>query len=154
VVSLTHILKEAVALVGNMAAKNQNTLRLLCSHRRDQISGVEAELTIAITNLLTNGVQASPIGSAIEVTTRDRSGREVVPLGAATTVEINIRDYGSGITKEHVDNIFAPFYTTKKSGTGLGLYTARRTILDHGGSINVQSQPGAGTRFQIVLPGA
>lgn len=65
---------------------------------------------------------------------------------------ICIRDNGRGIHPEHFSRIFEPFYTTKKEGTGMGLSVCYQIISDHGGTIDVKSQPGRGTRFYVYLP--
>jgi CheY-like chemotaxis protein len=69
---------------------------------------------------------------------------------------ITVADTGIGIPKEIIDRIFEPFFTTKElgKGTGLGLSTAIGIIKSHGGFVNVYSQVGSGTRFQVYLPAA
>jgi two-component system sensor histidine kinase PilS (NtrC family) len=67
-------------------------------------------------------------------------------------VEIAVADDGPGIASETVERIFDPFFTTKPSGTGLGLATVHRIVTAHGGTIAVQSKPGAGARFAVRLP--
>lgn len=65
---------------------------------------------------------------------------------------IEIEDNGPGIAEESVDKIFEPYYTTKFSGTGLGLMVVYRIVAQHGGALNVDSRPGQGTVFTISLP--
>lgn len=65
---------------------------------------------------------------------------------------IHIKDNGRGIHPEHRSRIFEPFYTTKKEGTGMGLSVCHQIINDHGGQIDVDSQPGRGTIFYVYLP--
>lgn len=69
-------------------------------------------------------------------------------------VRIEIRDNGSGIQQENLERIFDPFFTTKDpdKGTGLGLAISYQTVLDINGKIEVDSQPGEGTAFQIWIP--
>ena len=67
-------------------------------------------------------------------------------------VRITIRDNGPGIPREIEDKIFVPFFTTKKSGTGLGLSFAQKIIHAHGGVLDLQSEPGKGTDFIIKIP--
>ena len=75
-------------------------------------------------------------------------------LGEPGTVWIEVRDNGSGIAREHLSRIFDPFFTTKPigKGTGLGLSLAYGIVQKHRGSIGVDSEPGRGTTFRIVLP--
>ena len=63
-----------------------------------------------------------------------------------------MRDYGSGISPEHLKTIFEPFFTTKPGGTGLGLYICHDIVKRHGGALTVQSDPGRGTTFSVELP--
>jgi PAS domain S-box-containing protein len=65
---------------------------------------------------------------------------------------LSIEDNGTGIPPEQMGSLFEPFRTTKQSGTGLGLLIVRRVVREHGGEIEIQSEPGAGTRILIHLP--
>ncbi len=67
-------------------------------------------------------------------------------------LEITVRDTGVGMTKEQLEHIFVPFYTTKAEGTGLGLAIAYRVVKEHGGKIHVESERGKGTTFYVYLP--
>jgi two-component system, NtrC family, sensor histidine kinase PilS len=67
-------------------------------------------------------------------------------------VSLVVTDHGAGVAAEHLAHIFEPFYTTKDSGTGLGLATVHRIVQEHGGGIEVQSSVGRGTTFTITLP--
>ncbi|GKS57179.1 PAS domain-containing sensor histidine kinase [Nitrospira sp.] len=79
------------------------------------------------------------------IETRERSG---------DVVEIAFEDTGEGIDKEHLDKIFLPFFTTKQTGSGLGLAAVHRIVDQHGGWIRVESQAGTGSRFIVCLPRA
>jgi signal transduction histidine kinase len=68
------------------------------------------------------------------------------------TVELDVRDTGSGIAPEHTAQIFEPLHTTKPGGTGLGLYIVREVMTAHGGQVAVQSTVGVGTTFTLTLP--
>jgi two-component system NtrC family sensor kinase len=97
-------------------------------------------------NLLVNAAQAidEPMGT-ITVRLRDLANGHV---------ELQVADTGRGMPQEVRKKIFDPFYTTKDvgQGTGLGLSISYRIIRDHGGTINVDSEPGRGTTFSIMLP--
>jgi signal transduction histidine kinase len=69
-------------------------------------------------------------------------------------VEVSVRDTGPGIAPKVLRNLFVPFFTTKTEGTGLGLAISQSIVQNAGGTIEVQSQPGAGTTFTILLPAA
>jgi signal transduction histidine kinase len=93
-------------------------------------------------NLLENAAQASPAGGTISVKTRP------VKDGA----EISVIDRGSGIARDDLENIFNPFFTTKPSGVGLGLALVSKIVDEHRGKIAVESEPGRGSVFRVVLP--
>jgi two-component system sensor histidine kinase PilS (NtrC family) len=83
----------------------------------------------------------------------DEAGRKR-SAGGAGAVEIVVADTGRGIPLADLERIFDPFYTTKADGTGLGLPTVHRIVESHGGALQVESQPGVGTRFRVRLPAA
>jgi two-component system sensor histidine kinase HydH len=99
-----------------------------------------------IVNLLSNAAQASPPGSMVTVKT------QLVETGAGQGVEIAVIDRGSGIELKNRENIFNPFFTTKSDGVGLGLAIVSKIVDEHGGTIAVESTPGEGSVFQVILP--
>jgi two-component system sensor histidine kinase PilS (NtrC family) len=126
--------------------------------RQDKSSGVEVGLTTprelvmagdaaklrqVVWNLLRNAAEAAAAGGGHV---------EVAVGGSADTAEIVISDDGAGIPREHLSRVFDPFFTTKKRGTGLGLATCHSIVTDHGGSLDVASDAGGGTRVVVRLP--
>jgi signal transduction histidine kinase len=105
-----------------------------------------SRLKQALVNLVLNAIQASPTGTTVVVTTLNGvdAGRPFV--------EITIRDEGPGIPEDQRDAVFHPFFTTKDSGTGLGLPVTRQIVADHGGTIGIEGAPGEGARFVVRLP--
>ena len=93
----------------------------------------------ALMNLLANAREAMPNGGHVTVTIRLDHGR----------IAVEIADTGCGMSSEQLGQIFEPFFTTKASGTGLGLTNVKRLIEDNGGTIEVHSEPGTGTRFVL-----
>jgi signal transduction histidine kinase len=93
-------------------------------------------------NLLLNAQQAMPDGG--EVTIQGRSERDAIFL--------SVIDTGKGMTPELSAKIFRPFFSTRQGGTGLGLATTRKIVEAHGGTIEVQSEVGLGSKFTIRLP--
>ena len=76
------------------------------------------------------------------------------PTNGRTTVRITVADTGKGMTQAELERAFDDFYSTKPGGTGLGLSIVRRLVLDANGVLRVETQPGAGSRFIVELPGA
>ena len=95
-------------------------------------------------NLLMNSKQAMPKEGVISIITSYKSQDQ--------KAEIIIKDTGKGIPKEHMRNIFNPYFTTKEKGTGLGLSIVNRIISEHGGKIVPESKEGRGTKMTITLP--
>ena len=93
-------------------------------------------------NLILNAVQASPPGGMVTVKTR----------AVDDTVEIAVIDRGTGIDPQQRDSIFNPFFTTKPEGVGLGLAIVSKIVDEHGGKITVESEPGKGSVFHVLLP--
>lgn len=96
----------------------------------------------ALLNLLINAVQAMDGGGQIVVRTR--------PAGLGVALELI--DTGQGMSEETLAKVFRAFYSTKQGGSGLGLPTARKIVEAHGGSIDIESAPGRGTKVTIWLP--
>jgi signal transduction histidine kinase len=99
-------------------------------------------LARALGNLVANALEAMPQGGALRVRTAAIDG----------AVRVEVEDTGPGITEEQRTRLFVPYFTTKKGGTGLGLAIVQGIVSDHGGRVLVQSAPGAGTTFTLILP--
>ena len=93
-------------------------------------------------NIIRNAMQAMPQGGLLKIT-----------LGSTDRfVSIAFKDTGPGIPADQLGNIFEPYFTTKSEGTGLGLMIVQRIVRDHGGELEVHSEPRVGTTFTIFLP--
>ena len=101
----------------------------------------EAELQHTMINLLLNAVQASPAGS-----------RVAVEADSCEQVRIRVIDQGCGIAPEDQKRIFEPFFSARQGGTGLGLFLSLNFVRRWGGEIRVESEPGRGSTFEVVLP--
>jgi PAS domain S-box-containing protein len=110
------------------------------------IKGSPQGLESVVMNLLLNAADASNPGETIRVVTRTVNG--------GRKVELEVIDTGAGISTDLMDRIFEPFFTTKVEpwGTGLGLAVTRGIVEEHSGEIRVESQPGEGSRFIVILP--
>jgi signal transduction histidine kinase len=109
-----------------------------------EIHADPAQLKQVLVNLVVNAVQAMPGGGSLTVGTQADGG----------IVSLVVKDSGTGISEEILPKIFLPFFTTKdvSEGTGLGLAVVHGIVTAHGGSIDVQSRLGNGSRFEIRLP--
>jgi signal transduction histidine kinase len=104
----------------------------------------EVELAQVVTNLVMNAVQATPAGGRIVIS--------CAPSGSSD-VSFSVEDTGCGISPQDMPRLFEPFFTTKaERGTGLGLSITAGIVEDHGGGIDVTSEPGEGSTFTVVLP--
>jgi signal transduction histidine kinase len=114
----------------------------------------KTQIAQAIGNIVLNAQQAMTSGGTIEFSAHNVSiaEKEHPALGQGTYVRISIKDHGSGITKENFTRVFEPFFTTKGTGRGLGLATGHSIITRHGGSIDVESEPGKGSTFHVFVP--
>jgi signal transduction histidine kinase len=101
-------------------------------------------------NLALNAFDAMPQGGRLQVSSGLR--RSTRRGASAAFLEIRFRDDGIGIPPADLRNLFIPFFTTKEKGTGLGLPISQRIIENHGGTIEVRSQPGSGSTFTVLLP--
>jgi PAS domain S-box-containing protein len=114
------------------------------------------QMSQVLNNLLINAAQAMPHGGTVtlraenfELQTPDN---RLPTLRPGLYVRVCVRDEGDGIPREHLPNIFDPYFTTKPSGTGLGLATCYSIVKRHDGTIDVKTAPGQGTTFRIYLP--
>ena len=113
------------------------------------------QLQQVLTNLVVNARDAMLTGGTITIRTFDAGAPEgffsfgEIPPGK---VVLAVRDTGAGMLPKVRDSIFEPLFTTKRSGTGLGLAVAKQVIERHGGSIHVDTAPGQGTTFFLLLP--
>jgi signal transduction histidine kinase len=108
-----------------------------------RLSGDSEMLAQALLNILKNAVEASP---STPVWLEARRNKK--------KVEIQVRDEGPGLPPGAVGRIFEPFFSTKETGMGIGLFLTKKIIEAHGGKIDVRSREGKGTEFRIELPGA
>jgi signal transduction histidine kinase len=113
------------------------------------------QLRQVLINLIRNAEQAMGGTGKVRVSVRARERvGSASPSDPAEWVEINVRDQGPGIAPQVLDKLFVPFFTTKPTGTGLGLAVSQRVVEEMGGRIEVTSHPGSGSTFTVVLPTA
>ncbi len=100
----------------------------------------------ALWNLLVNGLEAMPEGGTLSVSVGRTKG------SVSPAVEVVISDTGGGISADERERVFQPFYTTKPTGTGLGLASVQRIVEGHGGSVRLESDSGKGSSFILRFP--
>ena len=121
------------------------------------IEGSVAQLQQVLLNIGTNAAHAMPTGGTVDICVELHAFDHSLPTSHGSLeqghyVLISIADEGVGMTADQVEQIFQPFYTTRPSGTGLGLSTAWEVVQDRQGTIDVVSEPGGGSRFMVWLP--
>jgi signal transduction histidine kinase len=119
--------------------------RQLLFHVPDELPlllGVRDQLVQVFLNLILNAIDATGPAGRIEIAAE--------PCG--DFVEVRISDDGIGITPEHAARLFQPYFTTKRHGTGLGLFVTRKLLADHGGTIALATPRERGTEFIVRLP--
>lgn len=116
-----------------------------------KVEGDVRQLGEALVNLLVNALEVMPDGGRLSICV----AAEPAPADDSSQprVRIEVSDTGPGIREGDLERLFEPFFTTKATGSGLGLAIVHGTVERHGGTIEVQSKPGVGTRFVIRLPG-
>jgi signal transduction histidine kinase/CheY-like chemotaxis protein len=115
----------------------------------------KGQISQVVQNIVINAVQAMPQGGRVDLALAN----ELVPadhrlLAAGRYVRLTISDTGPGISADALPRVFDPYFTTKKSGHGIGLATVHSIVKKHQGHITVTSKPGAGASFHIWLPAA
>lgn len=108
-----------------------------------EISVDGPKITRVLMNVLANAAEAMPEGGTLKILSKSSGPRKL---------SLSISDTGHGMSAETLNNLFQPFYTTKVTGTGLGLANAKKAIEAHHGSISVKSKPNRGTTVKIILP--
>jgi PAS domain S-box-containing protein len=145
-VELGTIVDEALLLMAKPLAADNVRVRTSLDRSLPPIVADVTAMHQVLMNLLTNAREAMPDGGTIDV--------ETSPAERPGWVRLRVADTGTGIPTEAISKVFDPFYTTKRTGTGLGLSVTYGIIEEHGGTIDVRSQPGLGTTFTLEFPAA
>lgn len=149
---LTPILKDVLTLLAPQASAQGVVVDESLHLGAVRVSVDRPQLTQAIMNVLLNAIQAMPKGGALSVRAEVLNQPGASRVAAGHVVRVTVEDTGPGISPEHLDRIFEPYFTTKEDGTGLGLALAYRIVTEHRGTIRAENPPGAGARFVIDLP--
>lgn len=148
---LNEVVQKTAALLENDDAAENVTITVRLDDLLPPVAGDAEQLRQVFLNLGLNALHAMKDGGGtLEIiTTRRRRSR----LGYGVFSEVRFRDSGEGIPRDNLKNLFIPFFTTKDRGTGLGLAITQRIVSQHGGTIEVRSQPQQGSTFSVFLPG-
>ncbi|MBO9153032.1 ATP-binding protein [Chitinophaga sp. GCM10012297] len=137
------LVKNALALAYDRLQLNNMQLNEFYTDENVTLQADEEKMNIALLNIFINAIEAMIPGEGIlTVSTEAENGKAF----------IRIRDNGMGIPEDNKARLFDPFFTSKTKGTGLGLTSTQNIIINHKGTIHVESAPGEGTLFMIVLP--
>src|ERR1051326_4054713 len=144
-ISVSDILREVVKGVTAMASQSAVDLKVAICEDPCVLMGDAVQVQRAIQNVVINAIKAAA----------EKKGTVIIECAQKDFyVDLRVEDNGVGITPAQINRIFDPYFTTKqaKSGTGLGLFIAKKVVEDHSGSIKVESTPKVGTVFTIRLP--
>jgi signal transduction histidine kinase len=144
-VQLSTVISEVVSMATPEAEAHGVTVRAECPSSLPDINADPGMLQQAVLNLALNACQAMPNGGTLKLSCRTAARRRV---------EIEVEDTGVGIPPDNLSKIFDLYFTTKDPGTGIGLSMVYRIVQLHDGEVEVESTPGRGTRFRLVLPQA
>ncbi|MEI7880523.1 MAG: ATP-binding protein [bacterium] len=136
------IIKDTLLLLKNEIDNREAHVELECPSDLPAVRVDKDQIKQAFFNIIKNALQAMPDGGLLRITA----------AASDRFLALAFRDNGSGISPENIGHIFEPYYTTKAEGSGIGLMIVQRIIQDHGGRMDVHSEPGVGTTFTMFLP--
>jgi signal transduction histidine kinase len=151
--NISALLETALDLLDHQIQNHR--VRVVKDWRDDlpSVIGDPDQLQQVFLNLILNAIQSMPEGGTLHLTASSKKiSKEVLEQGSRPYLEVCVEDTGMGMEKEVLQNIFNPFFTTKDTGTGLGLMVTYGIIQDHEGWIDVVSEPGKGSVFKVYLP--
>jgi two-component system NtrC family sensor kinase len=145
-VNINKVIQETLSLLEHQFKSADIKVQVGLEHALPPVTGNAGKLQQVFLNLFINARDAMQPGGVLTV----ESGHD------DSVVQVDVADTGHGIAPEHLNRIYDPFFTTKsaRKGTGLGLSVSYGIIQEHGGTIEVVSRPGGGTRFRLELPRA
>jgi signal transduction histidine kinase len=141
-------LEQAIALVERQATHQGISITMEIPADLPVLQADSGQLKTCFLNILTNAVQAMPEGGEIHIT----AGTGNAGNGSGSALELCFADTGPGIPMEDRERVFAPYYSTRETGFGLGLAITRKIVEDHGGRIYVRDHATPGTQMVIDLP--
>jgi signal transduction histidine kinase len=151
-VDLNTCVAECLALFQPEFDRRKITLTTEWSRQIEKVEADAQQLQEVFHSLIENALDAMPSGGTLVTKISPHTGLE--QPDSRTWVQVEVADTGCGMNATQLEQIFQPFFTTKRAGrgTGLGLASALETVRAHGGEIHVESEPDKGSRFMILLP--
>jgi len=153
-VNVHRVIDDVLALVAHDPLASRTKIHREFDPSIPEIEADADRLSQVFLNLVRNALQAMEGGGSLSVATRMTlehrlrgPGGEQIP-----TIAVEVRDSGPGMPEDVLAKLATPFFTTRPKGTGLGLAVSKHWVARHGGSLQVESAPGAGTRVRVVLP--
>jgi signal transduction histidine kinase len=150
-VCLVEMLRRLEPLLRTQAELENCSIAWRLETRQADIVADDSQIEQVILNLVMNGIQAmAPQGGELEISLEHNG----------SVVRLSVQDHGIGVAPDNHEAVFRPFYTTKRSGTGLGLYSSRRIAVEHGGSLELENSSAGrkdewpGATFTLTLPAA
>ena len=144
-VNINELVETTILLIGGELRRSNIEVITSLDRNLPLVSGEPSALQRVLMNLIMNARDAMPEGGKIRITSGSAPNQ-------AGMLQLSVADTGIGIPAEVLPKLFEVFFTTKPSGTGLGLWLAKRTLREHGGKIEVESASGKGTKFTLMLP--
>jgi hypothetical protein len=143
-VDLGRVTREVTSLFSARLRRQGMRLQIEVGERLPTLSLDSGLVVQVLINLLTNAMQASDRGGTITLL--------VAPFPCHDGVIVTIADEGCGIPRQNLERVFDPFFTTKEEGTGLGLAICKQIVEQHGGTLQIESEEGRGTRVLLLFP--
>jgi len=145
-VDLRRIVEDTIEVLEERMARHHVKVERVYEEAVPLVLADADHMSQVLLNLLVNAIHAMPDGGVLRIGLKRKNG----------TVSLTVTDTGHGIPENHLPKIFDPFFSTKEvgKGTGLGLTVVHGIVQEHGGTIDVESEPGRGTTFTLTLPSA
>lgn len=139
------LIGEVRDLVATQAAQQNVEIAIRSTCAAATLLADPEQLKTCFSNIMINAVQAMPDGGRLTITLDE-------PADDPDHLHLDFKDTGHGIPPEMCDQVFEPYFSTRETGIGLGLALTRKIVEEHGGHIHVESPPGAGATFHVILP--
>ena len=146
-INVASVIGDVVQLVHSDGVLRNIRVDIECQDNLPTVRGDRVQLQQVVLNLLMNAFDAMK-----EATAKERNVKVWAQTNGAGTVEISVRDHGTGLTSDELAKVFQPFYTTKREGLGMGLPISRSIIEAHGGRLWAENNVDLGATFHFTLP--